>query len=75
LPKGCYNSFIMKRVFRFLEVCFYHRFKIIKYCDEAKKRGLHHSHNVYGDEINRYNCRSFWYDEYNFLYRCNELHV
>jgi hypothetical protein len=63
----------MKKIIRFLLMCFYYRFKIIKTCDEAKKRNLYHNHNLYGDSINRYSCRSFWYDEYDFLYRCNQL--
>jgi len=62
------------KILRFLAVCFYHRFVIIKSCDDAIKRGLKFGENVYGDAINTWNCRSFWYDEYNYRYRCAELY-
>jgi hypothetical protein len=65
----------MKKVFRFLTVCFYHRFFIIKSCEEAKERGLKFHHNVYGrGASNVLNCRSLWHDEYNYIYKCDELH-
>jgi hypothetical protein len=64
----------MKKIIRFLLVCFYYRFKIIKTIKEAKKRNLTHYKNVYGDSINKYNCRSVWYDEFGFIYRCEQLH-
>jgi hypothetical protein len=48
-------------------------FVVIPTCEEAKKRGLKFDNNVHGDSINRYNCRSFWYDEFNFRYRCAQL--
>jgi hypothetical protein len=63
----------MKKIFRYLKMIFYNRFIIIDNCYSSNKKGLNFSHNIYGDSINRFNCRSFWHDEYNFLYRCNEL--
>ena len=65
----------MKRILRFFTVNFYHRFKVIKTCNDAKERGLQFDNNVYGDAINMWNCRSFWYDEFNYRYRCAKLHV
>jgi hypothetical protein len=35
--------------------------------------GLTHDTNVFGDGINHQNCRSWWYDKYNNMYRCDEL--
>lgn len=64
----------MKKTLRFISVYFYHRFKVISTCKEAEKRGLKFDENVYDDTINIWNCRSFWYDEFNFRYRCVELH-
>jgi len=63
----------MKKIIRFLSVCFYHRFIVIKTCEEAIKKGLKFDENVYGDSINIFNCRSFWYDEFDYRYRCEEL--
>lgn len=65
---------IIKIVLRFIALNFYHRFIVIKTCKEAKDKGLKFDNNVHGDSINRCNCRSFWYDEFNFRYRCAELH-
>ena len=64
----------MKKIIRFLSVCFFHRFIVIKTCEEAIGKGLKFDENVYGDGINIFNCRSFWYDEFNYRYRCAELH-
>lgn len=63
----------MKKALRFFTVFFYHRFKIIESCELARKKGLKFENNVYGDSINMWNCRSFWYDEFDFRYRCAEL--
>lgn len=57
----------MKKTFKFLSVCFYHRFITIKNCEEAKKRGLKFSHN---SNINKGS--SFWHDEYDIQYEVNE---
>ena len=65
----------MKKILRFMSVCFYHRFKIINTCKKSEKRGLKFDNNVYGDGINMWNCRSFWYDEFSFRYRCAELYI
>ena len=64
----------MRKMLRFILVCFYHRFIVIEGCDKAEKRGLVFESNVHGDAINMWNCRSFWRDEYGFRYRCSELH-
>lgn len=63
----------MKKIIRFLSVVFYHRFVVIKSKQDCIKRGLKFDENIYGDGINRFNCRSFWYDEFGFRYRCDEL--
>ena len=64
----------MKKLFRFISMIFYHRFRVVKTCDEAKGRGLRFDSNVHGDAINIWLCRSFWHDEFNFRYRCAELY-
>ena len=64
----------MKRLFRYITLIFYHMFIVIDTCEIAQKRGLVFDNNVHGDAINAWNCRSFWYDEYNFRYRCAELY-
>jgi hypothetical protein len=52
----------MEKILRFMIVFFYHRFKVIESCKEAQERCLKFNNNVYGDSINMWNCRSFWYD-------------
>jgi len=47
--------------------------KVIPTCDQAREMGLIFYRNVYGDEINKTNCRSFWLDQYNRPFRCAEL--
>ncbi len=47
--------------------------KNIPTVEEAKKQGLKHYSNVFGDAINHVNCRSWWYDEYENMFRCDEL--
>ena len=47
-------------------------FKVISKKD-AEKRGLSFVGNVYGDEINRLNCRSIWRDSKMRRYRVDEL--
>ena len=63
----------MKKILKYLSVIFYHQFKIIKTCQEAEERGLNFDYNLHGDIINHFNCRSFWFDEFGFRYRCAEL--
>jgi len=65
----------MKKILRFLSVCFYHRFVVINNCKQAQEKGFKFSENVHGDAINIWNCRSFWSDEFGFRYRCAELFV
>ena len=40
---------------------------------EAIKLGLEPEFNVYGDMINRWNCRSIWRDQKRNVYRIAEL--
>lgn len=48
-------------------------FKILT-IEEAQDLGLTHYINVYGDNINFYNCRSFWIDKNNKVYKISELY-
>ena len=48
-------------------------FKKVKTVKDAESMGLHHIRNIFGDEINRMNCRSLWNDNYWNVYRCGEL--
>lgn len=41
--------------------------------DEAKDRGFSFVGNVWGDEINRLNCRSIWRDNKNRWWRVKQL--
>lgn len=47
--------------------------KHVKTVKDAQKMKLKFQFNMYGDPINIYNCRSVWSDEYDNLYRCQEL--
>jgi hypothetical protein len=58
----------------YIKYIFYYKFKIIRTIEQAKEMKLTLSHNVYGDFINRYNCRSIWKDKYGLEYRCAEYH-
>ena len=40
---------------------------------EAKEKGLNFVGNVYGDEINRLNCRSIWRDSKNRSWGVDQL--
>ena len=40
---------------------------------DAEKKGLRFYGNVYGDEINRLNCRSVWLDSKGRRYRVKQL--
>ena len=51
-------------------------FVVIKSKEIATNMGLLHDENIYGDGINMFNCRSFWYDpETNLRYRCSDLYL
>lgn len=39
----------------------------------AKELGLEWYRNVYGDEVNRKNCRSLWVDKKGRMYRVSDL--
>jgi hypothetical protein len=56
--------------------CFYlwfiRNFKVISN-QKAKELGLRHWRGVYGDEINRMNCRSIWFDSKQRQYRVSHL--
>ena len=60
---------------RFLSISFYHRFRTIKNCDEARRRGLKFSHNCSTNSKKNTNGKSFWHDEYDMLYGVNEPYL
>ena len=60
---------MIKRIFYWLR-----SFRKIKTIDIAKNMKLKHIRNVYGDEINIANCRSYWEDEFGNYYSCSELY-
>lgn len=41
--------------------------------EKAKELGLNHWRNIYGDEINKLNCRSLWLDNKHRVYRVSHL--
>jgi len=47
-------------------------FKVIT-IERAKKLNLTFKRNIYGDEINKLNCRSIWYDNKGRSYRVDSL--
>lgn len=49
-------------------------FKKIKSIDDAISMELNFRENIYGDKINKLNCRSIWVDKYFFEYKCEELY-
>jgi len=63
----------MRHSIRYVLMIIYYRFIITETCEEAVKKGYSFYRNVFGDEINHKNCRSFWTDEYGFLHRVAEL--
>ena len=50
-------------------------FSLISTVEECGRRKLIFVTNVYGDSINRMNCRSLWSDQYGITYRCSELRL
>ena len=48
-------------------------FKVITN-ERAEGLGLKHLENIYGDMINRINCRSIWEDEKGRTYRVSNLY-
>lgn len=60
---------MINRLYRF----YLRWFKVISE-EKAKKLGLKFYRNIYGDEINRTNCRSIWLDGNNKRYRVKELY-
>ena len=42
--------------------------------NEAKKRKFTFVENIYGDQINRLNCRSIWIDKKGRSWRVEQLH-
>lgn len=56
-----------------LKLLYIRWFKILS-IEEAITLGLTHYGNVYGDNINICNCRSFWIDKRNKIYRISELY-
>lgn len=65
----------MEKVIRFLSLCFYHRFRVIKNCDEAIKIGLKFSHNDLLTSKKNKSKKSYWYDEFDILYKVNESYA
>lgn len=59
---------------RRLKLLYIRWFKILT-IEEATKLGLKPFTNVYGDNINIYNCRAFWIDEKNRIYKVSELYI
>ena len=55
-----------------IKLWWYRNFKVITN-QKAKELGLIHWRNVYGDEINRRNCRSIWFDSKRREYRVTHL--
>ena len=51
---------------------FYRTFKVISK-EQAIEWNLFHFYNVYGDLINKLNCRSIWVDNKGKKYRVREL--
>jgi hypothetical protein len=41
--------------------------------EEAKERGFKFARNVYGDEINKLDCRSIWVEKKNRAWRVEQL--
>ncbi len=48
-------------------------FSTIETVKEAEKMGLTFKSNVHGEAINKFNCRSFWHDEFGNEYKCSQL--
>lgn len=55
-----------------LKLWYYRNFKVISN-DLAEELELTHLFNVYGSQINQWNCRSVWVDEKNRKYRVENL--
>ena len=51
----------------------YRRLFIVIDIKEAKERNLSFVGNVWGDEINKLNCRSIWYDDKKRRWRVKQL--
>lgn len=56
-----------------LKMWYLRAFKVIT-IEKAKELNLHHSENIYGDEINMLGCRSIWKDDKGNSYRVHELY-
>lgn len=41
--------------------------------EECNKLNLEFCHNLYGDSVNNFNCRSIWRDGTGKSYRCESL--
>ena len=41
--------------------------------EECKKLNLTHCHNIYGDSINKLDCRSIWRNEKGKSFRCESI--
>lgn len=52
---------------------FIQQFSIAISQEQANKWGLEFDINIYGDQINYWNCRSLWRDKKRNIYRVREL--
>jgi hypothetical protein len=50
----------------------FRHFKVISN-QRAKELGLVHWRNAYGDEIFKHNCKSFWLDNNQYIYRAKSI--
>jgi len=65
---------VMNNYIKTIKFSFVSMFKIHKNCNSCKKMNLKFFKNIYGDEINRLNCRSLWSDDFGNLHRCSTLY-
>lgn len=59
------------KIFLNLHLWYIRTFKVIT-TEQAKSLNLTFIRNVYGDEINKLNCRSIWFDSKTRTYRVKE---
>ena len=71
LTDECMNSKNTDKMNR-LKLWWLRTFKVITN-KKAKELGLKHQQNIYGDMINRLNCRSIWEDDKGRTYRVEHL--
>jgi hypothetical protein len=62
----------MKKLKTFFSLWYRKMFGVLT-LEECKSEGLYFCHNIYGDTINQYSCRSIWRDSKGNPYRCESL--